>query len=405
MRKNIIIIIGIIAALILGRMLISYTNKIRTGAQRKAAAIPAVTVAVVASDNVQRQFETTARVVAKYRVDVLARISGYLTKSYFKEGDYVKAGQILFEIEPQEYKYAADKARANYENVQAQADYYQKQLLRYEELVRQDYVAKSDYDNVLAQKNAYVAQADSALSAYRDAQRNFAYTKVKAPVDGRIGIIDVTVGNYVTTASGPLTTINSTNPMYVTFPLDSKDFAELVKVDGSPNVLRDVEYIFSSGEKYTLKGIQDFHDNEIDESTGTITLRATFDNPDGKLIQGDFGRIIIYSKNKDNLPIVPQSATMENQEGLYVYILDSDNLPRMTYIKTMGTSGNNWIVSEGVNIGDRIVTTGLQKVIPGSKVKIVETSLDDSKTAKQPNIFKRIFNKIKKIFIKDKNGR
>jgi len=398
MRKNIIIIISVIIALILGRFLISHLNKTKISAQRKSAAIPAVTVAVVESDNVQRQFETTARVMAKYRVDVLARINGYLTKSYFKEGDYVKAGQILFEIEPQEYRYAADRAKANLDNVRAQADYYQKQLARYEELVKQDYVAKSDYDNILAQKNAYVAQADSALSAYRDAQRNLAYTNVKAPVDGRIGIIDVTVGNYVTTASGPLTTINSSNPMYVTFPLDSKDFAELVKVDGSPNVLREVEYIFSSGTKYKLKGIQDFHDNEIDQSTGTITLRATFDNPDDELIHGDFGRIIIYSKNKDELPIVPQSATMENQEGLYVYILDKDNLPRMNYIKTIGTSGNDWIVSEGVNIGDKIITTGLQKVMPGAPVRIIESALDESNHPAKPNIFVRVLNKIKRIF-------
>ncbi len=400
MRKNIIIILSIVVALILGRMIITNINKAKAGTQRKMSAIPAVTVATVESDNVQRQFETTARVVAKYRVEVLARINGYLTKSYFKEGDYVRAGQILFEIEPQEYKYAADRAKANLDNVRAQADYYQKQLLRYEELVKQDYVAKADYDNVLAQKNAYVAQADSALSAYRDAQRNLAYTNVKAPVDGRIGIIDVTVGNYVTTASGPLTTINSSNPMYVTFPLDSKDFAELVKVDGSPNVLREVEYIFSSGEKYKLKGVQDFHDNEIDQSTGTITLRATFENPDDELIQGDFGRIVIYSKNKDKLPLVPQSATMENQEGLFVYILDQENLPRISYIKTMGTSGNNWIVSEGVNIGDKIITTGLQKVIPGTKVKIVETALDSSHPIKKTNIFVRAFNKLKKIINK-----
>lgn len=400
MRKKIIIVLGIIFALIFCRMLVSHLNKMRNGAQKRLASTPAVTVEVVKANNVQRSFETTARVVAKYRVEVLARISGYLTKSYFKEGDFVKAGQILFEIEPQEYKYAADKARANYDNVRAQADYYQKQLLRYEELVKQDYVAKSDYDNVLAQKNAYMAQADSALSAYRDAQRNLAYTNVKAPVDGRIGIIEVTVGNYVTAASGALTTINSTNPMYVTFPLDSKDFAELVKVDGSPNVLREVEYIFSSGEKYNLKGVQDFHDNEIDRDTGTITLRATFDNPDGKLIQGDFGRVIIYSKNKDNLPVVPQSATMENQEGLYVYILDSNNLPRMTYIKTMGTIDNNWIVSEGVNIGDRIITTGLQKVIPGAKVRILEQALDNSETQKKQSIVKRIINKLKRVLNK-----
>ena len=400
MRKKIILIVGIIVALIIGRMIITSVSKARTGAQRRASAVPAVTVAEVGSANVQRQYETTARVMAKYRVEVLARISGYLTKSYFKEGDYVKAGQVLFEIEPQEYQYAANRAKGNLDNVRAQADYYQKQLARYKELVSQDYVARADYDNVLAQKNAYSAQVESAVSAYRDAQRNLGYTKVKSPVDGRIGIIDVTVGNYVTPSVGALTTINSSDPMYVTFPLESKDYAELVQIDGGANVNRQVEFIFSSGEKYQYKGVQDFYDNKVDDTTGTITLRATFSNPNDALLQGDFGRIIIYSNNKAEMPIVPQSAAMENQEGRYVYVMDEENLPRITYIKTMGTIDTNWIVSSGVKVGDRIVTSGLQKVIPGSKVRIVETALDTQAPAKKPNIFVRIINKIKRIIHK-----
>lgn len=397
MRKNIIIIIGIIIALILGRMLISHINKTNTGKQRRLSAVPAVTVDTVKSESLQRSYETTARVMAKYRVDVLARISGYLTKSYFKEGDFVRAGQVLFEIEPQEYQYAAGRAKANLDNIRSQADYYQKQLDRYKQLVEQDYVARADYDNVYAQKNAYTAQVDSAINNYRDAQRNLSYTKVKAPVDGRVGIIDVTVGNYVTTASGPLTTINSSNPMYVTFPLEAKDYAELVNLDGGSNVNRTVEYIFSSGDIYEHKGVQDFHDNKIDETTGTITLRATFDNPDDKLLQGDFGRIRIYSNNKANLPVVPQSATMENQEGRYVYLLGDDNIPQIAYIKTAGVKDSNWIVSEGINIGDRIITTGMQKVIPGSKVRIVQTNVDSNQSVKKPNILSSIFRKISKL--------
>ena len=241
-------------------------------------------------------------------------------------------------------------------------------------MVRQDYIARSDYDNIIAQSNAYNAQVESALSAYRDAQRNLGYTKVKAPVDGRVGLISVTVGNFVNSISGALTTINSSNPMYVTFPLDSKDFVELARIDGGANVDRDVEFIFNSGVKYDLKGIQDFHDNKIDETTGTITLRATFPNPKDQLIQGDFGRIIIYSRLKDNVPAVPMTATMENQEGRYVYVLDEKDLPRMTYIKVGGQNEDNWVVSSGVKKGDRIITSGLQKVIPGKPVRIVDST-------------------------------
>lgn len=400
MRYKIITIVAIVLALILGRMLVSQWDKVKTTKQRMLAKTPSVTVAEVQTEEVERQFTATARVMAKYRVEVLARISGYLTKSYFKEGDYVKAGQLLFEIEPQEYEYAASKAKANLNNAQSQYDYYDKQLKRYKELVQQDYIARSDYDNILSQRDAFKAQVESAKSAYNDAERNLGYTRVKSPVNGRVGMISVTEGNYVSMNSGPLTTINSSEPMYVTFPLESKDFAELVRIDKSANINRDVEFIFSSGEKYKYKGVQDFHDNEIDESTGTITMRATFPNPDDALIQGDFGRVIIYSKSKDNVPVVPQTATMENQEGRFVYILDEDNLPRMSYIKTSGEKNGKWIISSGVNAGDRIVTSGLQKVIPGSPVRIVQAPVQEKVQTKKAGLFTKIKNKITGIFKK-----
>ena len=381
-------------------MILSNMDKIKTAKMRAMAGTPAVTVGEVGEEMVQRQFTATARVVAKYRVDVLARISGYLTKSYFNEGDYVKAGQLLFEIEPQEYQFAANKAKASLDNAQAQYAYYQKQLARYQELVKQDYVARSDYDSILSQRDAYRAQMENAKSAYRDAQRNLGYTKVKSPVNGRVGIISVTVGNYVSMNSGALTTINSYEPMYVTFPLESKDYAELVRIDKSANINRDVEFIFSSGEKYKFKGVQNFHDNKIDETTGTITMRATFPNPDDSLIQGDFGRVILYSKLKDSVPVVPQIATMENQEGRYVYILDKDNKPKMSYIKTMGEIDGKWIVTSGVQKGDRIITGGLQKVIPGNPVRIVASIEQTKEAPKKDSLVNKIGRKIKRIFKK-----
>jgi len=397
MRKNIITILAIALILIFARMFITYLDKNKSAKARMSMATPSVTVAEVQTKDIIREFEAPARVVAKYRVDVLARISGYLTKSYFKEGDYVKAGQVLFEIEPEQYRYAASQAKANLDNVKSQAEYYEKQLNRYEELVKQDYVAKSDYDNVLAQKNAFNAQVESATSIYRDAQRNLGYTQVKSPVDGIVGIINVTVGNYVSMNSGALTTINSSDPMYVAFPLDAKDYIELVRVDKVANIARDVDFIFSTGQKYEFKGVQDFRDNKIDETTGTITMRATFPNQKEQLIHGDYGKVIIYSKEKGAVPVVPQTAAMENQEGRFVYKLDENNIPKMDYIKTMGqTPENEWIILSGINTGDRIITTGLQKVIPGSPVRIIDKKAD----SEQKPTKESLFSKIKKVFTK-----
>ena len=397
MRKNIIIAILIVIVLLLGRMFLSNWDRIKSAKARASAGVPAVTVETVKSENVIRQFEAPARVVAKYRVDILARISGYLTKSYFKEGDFVKAGQILFEIEPEQYQYAASQAKANLDNIKSQAEYYQKQLARYEELVKQDYIARSDYDNMLAQKNAYNAQVESATNIYRDAQRNLGYTKVKSPVNGRVGLISVTIGNFVSMSSPALTTINSSEPMYVTFPLDAKDYIELVRIDKSASIDRNVDFVFSTGQKYELQGVQDFHDNKIDETAGTITMRATFKNPDGQLIHGDFEKVIIYSRLKDDVPVIPQSATMENQEGRYVYVLDTQNLPRMVYIKTNGeTPDGRWIVSKGLKIGDKIITSGLQKVMPGRPIKILNGNEVVEKKQAEQKWFASFWDKLKK---------
>lgn len=399
MRKIIIpillLLFGLIAFRVVFNVVQSHNNK------KGGQSAPAVTVMKVPTEDIIRSFEAPARVSAKYRVEVTARISGYLTKSYFKEGDYVKKGQLLFEIEPLEYKLAVQKAKGNLDNAKAQLDYYEKQLARYQDLVAKDYVAKSEYDNMLAQRDAFRAQVSLNEGAYNDAMRNYGYTQVKAPVDGRVGIINVTVGNYVTPQVGYLTTINSEDPMYITFPLDSKDYVELVSIDGGSRVNRVVEYKFSTGMLYKEKGLQDFHDNKVDETTGTITLRATFKNPHGELIQGDYGRIMIFSNNKVATPVVPVEAVLENQEGQYVYKLDDENLPRLTYIKTSFQQDNKWIVKEGLKADDVIITTGLQKVVAGQPVKIVE-SPDLQKVEPKKKV--SLTDKVKSLISKKNNN-
>ncbi len=371
MKKNIIIILSLIIGAILIRYGITVYNDIKSGKAMKNRPAPQVVVDTVEEKSIIRTYEAPARVVAKYRVDVLARISGYLTKSYFKEGDYVQKGQTLFQIEPTEFSNASKMAKANVANLKAQLAYAEKQLARAQELVAKDYIAKSQYDQMLSQRDSLKAQVASAEANYNDSQRIMGYTMVKSPVDGKVGIINVTVGNYVTPSSGALTTINSTNPIYVTFPLDSNDYAILANSDGELNTNRKVELYLSNGEKYKYDGIQDFQDNKVDQSTGTITMRATFQNPNNALIQGEFLTAKLYANKPSNVPIVPVTAVQENQAGKFVYKLDEKDLPQLTYIKTKGQSGDAWIVEDGVKKGDRIVTDGIQKLTPGRPVTIV----------------------------------
>lgn len=334
---------------------------------KKAA--PQVIIEPVGEEEILWTFEAPGRVVSKYQVKVLARISGYLKESYFKEGDYVKAGQNLFKIEPEEFSNAAQVAQANVKNIQAQLVYAEKQLKRAQELVKNDYISKAQYDEMLANRDSLVAQLASAKATNLDTNRILGYTDVKSPVDGRVGIITVTLGNYVSPTSGALTTINSMDPIYVTFPMDTGDFAQLMQIDKENHKNRKVELYFSSGVKYELDGTQDFHDNKVDETTGTVTMRATFANPKNILLHGEFVNVKLYSNNKIKAPVVPQVAIQENQAGKYVYTVDDNNIANLTYIKTGLQTGDNWVVKEGLKAGDRVVVDGLQKVVPGSPVQ------------------------------------
>lgn len=371
MKKKILLII-IIALIAIGFRFV--TSSIGGMMKQKAklnVAPPNVVVQQIEENNVIRTFDAPGRVVSKYQVSIMARISGYLQKSFFKEGDYVKAGETLFLIEPAEYQNASNVADANIQNIKAQLAYANKQLARAEELVRQDYIAKAKYDEILANRDALQAQLSAAQSNYKDTNRNLSYTRVKAPVDGRIGIIDVTVGNYVTPSSGSLTTINSTNPIYVTFPLSSEDYAAISSIDKKADARRKVELFFQNGDKYELNGVQDFLDNKVDQTTGTVTLRATFQNPNNKLLHGEFVNVRLFANNPVKVPVVPIVAVQENQEGKYVYTIDNKGLPKLTYIKTQGQSGDNWIVKDGLKYGDKVIVEGILKVTPGSPVKIV----------------------------------
>lgn len=369
MKKVIIITLSIAIVAVLARFLTYQFQGFQAAKRMKMAGAPGVTIQAVEARDVTKKFEAPGRIQSVSRIDIVARVSGYLTKSYFKEGDVVKKGQILFEIEPQEYQLAASKAKANLDNAQAQLIYYEKQLTRAKELVKQDYIAKAKYDEVLAQRDSYKAQVSMYRSAYQDALRNLSYTRVKAPVDGQVGMIKVTVGNYVTAQSGALTTLNSVDPIYVTFPLDAKNYTELLRIDKTSAVNRNVDLYFSTGSKYEFSGIQNFHDNNVDPTTGSILMRATFPNPKGLLINGNYATVYIYSKEKENVPVVPQIAVLENPQYKYVYKIDEKGLPQIQKIETFGQDGKDWVVKSGLKAGDRVIVLGIQGVIPSRPVR------------------------------------
>lgn len=338
--------------------------------QQQAAKMPkAVQIMNPIIEKVYSSSESAGRVEAKYSVDIVARINGWLQKSYFQEGDAVKKGQPLFLIEPDQYQNLVNTAAANVRQAQASLTNAEKELVRAQELVKSDYVSKSYYDQALATRDGAKAALDAAKAQLADAKLNLSYTKIVAPVDGKIGKIIITEGNLVNTATGPIARVVSTSPIYVLFNLKSSEFMKFKK-DGSSDLDHmEVQLQLADGSIYNEVGRIEYVGNEVNPTTGTIDLRATFENADEYLVHGDFVNVIIKSTMPKEKLAVPQSAALNDAQGFYVWVVDAENKAQRKNIIVSQEINKNWIVEEGLELTDNIVAKGVQSIrMPGQVV-------------------------------------
>ena len=320
--------------------------------------------------------ESVGRVEAKYSVDVVARINGWLQKRYFKEGAFVKKGQTLFLIQPNEYQIAVQQAEAAGRQSEAALINAEKELVRAKELVKNDFVSKSYYDNALATRDQNRATLDVNKANLAAAELNLSYTKIISPVDGRVGKILITEGNLVNSQSGTLARIVSTSPIYVYFTIKSEDYIayrrfRMENKDKKKSGM-DVQIRLSDGTLYKEQGKMEFMNNEVDQTAGTISLRATFMNKDNLLVPGDFVNVMATAKEPVKVILVPQIAVSDSTEGTYVWLVDENKQVHQQFIKIDKQEGDNWIVTEGLNPGDIVVESGFQKLREGSYVSFKE---------------------------------
>ena len=315
--------------------------------------------------------ESTGRVEAKYSVDVIARVSGWLLKKYFNEGDFVHKGQLLFQIDPKEFQIEVNNSRAAVNQYSALLKNAQQELDRANALIKEDLISHSDVDSSLASRNSNKALLDAAKQKYELALVNLGYTSIKSPIDGRIGKIKITEGNYVNATSGPLVNISSTDPVYVSFSLRSSDFIKLLK---SSDKFKDVEVKVQAdtGKVYPYIGKIDFVDNQIDQNSGSIQMRATFENPKGWLVPGDYMKVSLTAPKQTSFMTVPQSCTKgDAMSGYYVWTV-KDNKAVRKDIKVSDTIDTNWIVTDGLDMNDTIIVAGIQNVTQdGQALKII----------------------------------
>lgn len=315
--------------------------------------------------------ESTGRVEAQYSIDVIARVSGFLMKKYFKEGDFVKKGQLLFQIDPREYQLSVNNSRAAVNQYQALYTNAQQEWHRANALVKEDLISRSDVDSSLAARNQNKALLDSANQQLELAKVNLSYTSIRSPIDGRIGKVNITEGNYVTATSGSLVNVASVSPVYVSFSLKSNDFVKLLKASDK---FKDVEVKvqFDDGSWYDKVGTVNFVDNKIDKDSGSVQMRATFDNEKGWLVPGAYMKVKLTAPKTVEFMTVPQAcAKGDAMSGYYVWAVQDNKAVRKD-IKVSDDINNNWIVEDGLNKSDVIVVSGIQNVAAeGQKLKII----------------------------------
>jgi membrane fusion protein (multidrug efflux system) len=340
---------------------------------------PEVGVIEVKTERVALTTELPGRTSPFLIAEVRPQVSGIIQKRVFVEGSDVKAGQVLYQIDPATYQAAYASAKATEARAEANLVPARLKEERFRDLVKINAVAKQDYDNAYAALKQAEADVAAAKAAVESARINLAYTRVTAPISGRIGRSAVTAGALVT-ANQPaaLATIQQLSSVYVDVTQSSSDMLKLNRSLASGLLKRDsagqarVKLLLEDGTPYPITGTLKFSDVTVDQSTGSITLRAVFPNPKQTLLPGMFVRAVLEEGINEAAILVPQRGVTRNAAGQpTVMVVGADGTAQPRPIQVARTVGENWLVSGGLNPGDKVILEGLQKARPGTPVKAV----------------------------------
>jgi len=332
---------------------------------------PAVSVAPVVSRQVTETADFVGRIVAVDKVDIVARVSGFIEERNFTEGQQVKAGDLLFRIEQATYKAAVDQQRANLARAKATQTNTALQLERGKELIANRTIPQSTLDQRAADDAAAKADVMQAQALLEQAEINLGYTEIRSPIDGKIGLANFTVGNLVAPTSGTLARIVSQDPIYVTFQASERDVLAYKRrlaesADKNPHVT--IHLKLPDGTIYEQPGITNFLDVQVDPNTDTQIVRAQVPNPDGRLVPGGVVGVVVERGPPQAALVVPQAAVQLDQAGRYVLIVDEAKKVELRRVTTGVEEGRDVVVTEGLKEGELVIVEGVQKVRPGQIV-------------------------------------
>lgn len=337
-----------------------------------AAAAPpvAVTVLRVVPQRVPIVFDAVGQTEGSKQVEVRARVSGILEKQLYREGDAIRAGAPLFQIDRAPFEIALAQTRAQNEQDKARSAQAQREETRLRPLAQDRAISRKEYDDALSAAQLAAAAQQQSAARVREAELNLSYTLVAAPVSGVSGRAEHSEGTLITTdaAGSLLTTVNQVNPIWVRFSVSESDLAKIPsgRLAGAGAV--DVQLVLADGTPYPGKGRLNFTATAIDTRLGTQQLRAEFDNPKQQLLPGQFVRVRITAGARDGVFLVPQAAVMQTEKDFLVFVVGADGKAALRTVKLGDWVGSDWMVLSGLDAGDRVVVDNLLKVRPGAPV-------------------------------------
>ncbi|OQS43781.1 efflux RND transporter periplasmic adaptor subunit [Chromobacterium sp. Rain0013] len=361
---------------------------------KHAGAMPPMPVGVleIAPSDVPVSFEFVGQAAGSREVEVRARVGGILLKRAYTEGKPVKQGDLLFQIDPEPLKAALDQAQGNLQVQQAQLVRTKQDYDRITPLFKENAVSQKDRDDAVSAYEAAKASVAAAQAQVQQAKINLGYARVTAPISGMTSQETRSEGSLVsTTADGSLLTkVSQLDPIYVNFSMSDNDMMNLRKMQDSgqlklaANGHFNVQLKLTDGSTYGKSGRLNFTDSLVDASTGTIRSRATFANPDGGILPGQFVRVILQGAKRSNAIAVPQRAVLTSQQGKMVWVVGADNKVQPRPITVSQDVGLNVLVESGLKAGDKVVVDNIIKLRPGADVKPHPFKADASAPAAAP---------------------